>query len=170
MKTFGVVIIVVSAASFGFQYAASVRRRCQMIGQLLLALRLLKSEISTHGTPIPQAFGFLAAATNGSTADYFSDAAKEMARKRWLSADASLRGAEDKLKELQRDDPVKTVLHELGAGLGRFDLESQLNGIQCAIARLEQIQHDAEKDKTVHCRTYRTLGICVGLALAILLI
>lgn len=170
MKIAGVLLIVFSAASFGFRYAWNVRRRCDLIGQLLLALRLLKSELSAHGTPLPQAFGFLAAATSGSTAAYFSAAAKEMNKNRWMTPDRGLRLAESQLKELTGEDPVRQVLHDLGAGLGRFDLEGQLGGIGCAVARMEQFQKEAEAEKSLRCKTYRALGICAGLALAILLV
>lgn len=170
MKIAGAVMIVASASVFGFRYAWNITRRCDLISQLLLALRLLKSELSAHGTPLPQAFGFLAAATSGSTAAYFSSAAKEMNKNRWMTPDRGLRSGEEHLRELSDKDPIRQVLHDFGAGLGRFDMESQLCGIDCAVARLEQIQKEAESEKRMRGRTYRTLGICAGLALAIVLV
>lgn len=170
MKTAGVVFVVISAASIGLRFAYAVRQRCHLLGQLLLSLRLLKGELSTHGTPLPEAFALLAAATNGSAAEYFSTAAKQMHQKRWMTPQASLCAAEDKLKELPGEDPVRKILRDLSAELGRFDLDSQLSGIDSAVSRLEEIRRTAEQDKTIRCRTYRALGLCAGLALAILLI
>lgn len=170
MKIAGSFMIVLSAGFFGFRYAGSVRRRCDLIGQLLLALRLLKSELSTYGTPLAQAFGVLAAATSGNAAVYFSSAAKEMNSKRWITPDKVLRAAESHLKELHEEDPVRQVLHDLGVGLGRYELESQLYSIANAEARMERLQAEAEKEKGLRCKTYRMIGVCAGLALAILLV
>ena len=87
-----------------------------------------------------------------------------------MTPDKGLRSSECHLNELNETDPIRQVLHDLGSGLGRFDMESQLCGIDCAITRLEQIQRDAETEKRMRGRTYRTLGICAGLALAIVLV
>lgn len=170
MKTAGAVLIVASAASFGFRYGWSVKRRAELIGQLLLGLRLLKGEISVYGTPLPQAFGVLAAATKGSAADFFSFAAREMNRNRHLSPQEVLENAGNQLKELRQDDPVRKVLRDFFAGLGRYDIESQICGISITIAGLEEILRQTEAEKGLRCRTYRALGICAGLALAIVLI
>lgn len=170
MKLAGVLFVVISAASMGFRFSYAVRQRCNLLGQLILALRLLKSELSAHGTPIPEAFAFLAASTKGSTAEYFSAAAKQMHQKRWITPEGSLEFASDKLKELLPDDPVRMILRDMASYIGRFELESQLSGIECAVIRLEEIRKQAEQEKTLRCRTYRALGLCAGLALAILLV
>lgn len=170
MKIAGSIMIVLSAGYFGFRHAGSVRRRCDLIGQLLLALRLLKSELSTYGTPLAQAFGVLAAATGGDAAAYFSLAAKEMNSKRWITPDRALWLAEGQLKDIPEQDPVRLVLRDLGVGLGRYELESQLNSIANAEARMEQLRTEAETEKGIRCKTYRMIGICAGLALAILLV
>lgn len=170
MKLIGILFVVISAASIGFRFSLAVRQRCDLLGQLLLALRLLKSELSSHGTPIPEAFGFAAAGTKGSAANYFSTAAKQMNQKRWLMPEKALELAAEELKELSADDPVKAVLRDFASCIGRFELESQLHGIDCAAARLEELRKLSEQEKTLRCKTYRTLGVCAGLALAILLV
>lgn len=170
MKLVGVLFVVISAASVGFRFSYAVRQRCSLLGQLILALRLLKNELSSHGTPVPEAFGFVAAVTKGSAADYFSAAAKQMNQKRWMMPEKALELAADKLKELSADDPVRTVLRDFASCIGRFELESQLNGIENVAARLEELRRLSEQEKTLRCRTYRALGLCTGLALAILLV
>lgn len=170
MKLIGVLFVVLSAASVGFRFSYAVKQRCDLIGQLQVALRLLKSEISNHGTPLPEAFAVLAAATRGNVALYFSTAAKQMDQKRWMTPADSLVMAEDHLRELPANDPVRRILKELANGLGRLSWDNQLHSIDCAMVRLEEMRRIAEQDRTIRCRTYRTLGLCAGLALAILLI
>ena len=170
MKIAGIVFVVVSTVSIGLYFSHAVHVRCELIGQLIIALRLLKSEIFSHGTPLPEAFGTIAAATNDCTADYFSGAAKAMNQKPWISPSESLRMSEIHLSQIAENDPVRQILRDFSAGIGRFDLDNQLQCIESAIARLEALHYTAEQDKTVRCRTYRTLGLCAGLALVILLI
>ena len=170
MKIFGILFVILSSLSVGLRYSHIVQQRCTTIGQIILALRLLKSELSTHGTPLPEAFGLLAAATSGSTAAYFSSAAKEMNRNRWISPKESLRTAEIHLKEFGPKDPSILILRDLSSGIGKFDMDSQLNSLENAITRFEILHRSAEQERSVHCRTYRMLGLCTGIALAILLI
>lgn len=170
MKIVGILFVMLSSLSVGLRYAHMVQQRCTTIGQIILALRLLKSELSTHGTPLPEAFGLLAAATFGSAAAYFSSAAKEMNRNRWISPKESLQMAEAHLKEFTIKDPAIQILRDLSSGIGKFDMDSQLNALENAISRFELLRHSAEQERSVRCRTYRTLGLCTGIALAILLI
>lgn len=170
MKIVGILFVVLSSLSVGLRYAHMVQQRCTTIGQIILALRLLKSELSVHGTPLPEAFGLLAAATSGSTAAYFSSAAKEMNHSRWISPQESLRTAEIHLKEFGPKDPSIRILRDVSSGIGKLDMDSQLNALDNAISRFEILRHSAEQDRSVRCRTYRTLGLCAGIALAILLI
>lgn len=170
MKIVGVIFVIISAGSVGIRLAYAVRQRCTMIGQLIIALQLMKSELATHGTPLPETFGMIAAATSGSVAAYFSSAAKNMNSKHWLSPMDGLGMAENQLKELQPEDPVGQILHDLSSGLGKFNLENHLESIESALVRLNLIYHNAEQEKIARCRTYKTLGLCAGIALAIILI
>lgn len=170
MKLLGVLFIVISASSVGWSLAVSVRKRCQVLGQLLSGLRYLKSELSFHNTPLPQAFSSLAEDAMGSVKGYFSLIASEMEQKCWLTPMTAMELASALLTELPPGDPARQVLRELGSGLGKFDLDSQLQEIDAALWRLEELRKQADEERTLRCRTYQTLGICAGLALAILLV
>ena len=137
---------------------------------MIIALQLLKSELSTHGTPLPEAFRVVAAAIKGSASLYFMTAAKTMNNRYWQTPSEVLRTAEVHLKELEHDDSVKEILRDFSAGLGKFDLQTQLQSIEGAITRLDFVYRAIEQEKNVRCRTYRMLGLCAGIALAIILI
>ena len=72
MKLIGISFVVISAASVGIRFSLAVKKRCELIGQLIIALRMFRSELSAHGTPLPEAFAVLAAATNGPISDFFA--------------------------------------------------------------------------------------------------
>lgn len=170
MKIIGVIFIVLSSLSVGLRYSYVVQQRCRTISQIIIAMRLLKSELCTRGTALPEAFGMLAAATSGSAAAYFSTAAKEMNRNRWMSPHDSLCMSESNLKEFSESDPVLHILRDFASGIGKFDLDCQVQSLDNIISRLEIVYRTAEQDKTVRSKTYRALGLCAGISLAILLI
>ena len=167
MKLMGIVIIVASAGSVGFGIASSLKKRCALLRKLLSALQILKNEITFCATPLPQAFALIAASMDGMTARVFSAAAKDMDRRRWLTPQAALEKA---LEQESVDAQLRDTLCSLGAGLGKYDRDEQARTIDLTQLRLEELLRNAERERSVRSKTYETLGICAGLALAILLI
>ena len=58
----------------------------------------------------------------------------------------------------------------LGNTLGKFDLEGQISGIDAVRSFCEQELNSLSANKQNRIRSYETLGICAGAALAVLLI
>ena len=65
---------------------------------------------------------------------------------------------------------VRRLLGQLGHTLGRFDLPGQIQGIQAVRKRCEDTLADVRKNREEQLRSYQTLGICAGAALAIVLL
>ena len=62
------------------------------------------------------------------------------------------------------------MLRLLGKSLGKFDLSGQLAGIDLVREGCKENLDRISKDRQERLRSYRTLGICAGIAIAILLI
>lgn len=170
MKLVGMVFIVAAAGSAGFRIAASLRRRCSLLRLLLTALRILKNEISFCATPLPQAFALMAVSVQGAPERVFSAVAKQMDQRRWLTPQGAMEQALAEESELGQDEQIHDALMKLAAGLGKYDRDSQLQTMEVVAADLEALLQAAQHECSMHSRTYRTLGICAGLAAAILLI
>ena len=67
-------------------------------------------------------------------------------------------------------ESVGKLLKELGKTLGRFDLPGQLRGIEGVRRSSRKALDQLERNRDVRLRSYQTLGLCAGAALAILLI
>ena len=65
---------------------------------------------------------------------------------------------------------LKELLLELGRGLGSFDLNGQLRGIEAVRRQAIEALQESVNDRDVRIRSYQTLGLCAGAALAILLL
>ena len=92
-----------------------------------------------------------------------------MDKNRWTTPLAAMRKALTLVPELPEGDPAAQILLELAARLGKYDLESQLQGIDLAALRLGEELGRAEQERSTKSKTYQTLGICTVLAVAILL-
>ena len=62
------------------------------------------------------------------------------------------------------------ALYGLSMELGRFDLESQLAAIERAKGSITSVLLQLQAQKRARCRSYETIGICAGLALAVILL
>ena len=68
--------------------------------------------------------------------------------------------------------PKKTAqyLGDLGQSLGVFDLQGQLRGLESVRCNCMSAITEREQQRPQRVRSYETLGLCAGAALAILLI
>ncbi len=170
MKLAGMVFIVTAAGSVGVQMARALKERCDLIRQLLGILLLLRSEITVCCTTLPKAFALAAISAKGAVEQIFSEIAREMKARRWLTPEAAMEEAICHTGFSAREQELSQVLLSLAAGLGSFDRESQTQALDMAKLRLEELLLQAEQARTLRSKTYQALCICTGLSMAILLI
>jgi len=166
MKVIGMVFVILAASSVGFSMSSSIRRDRLLLLQLQHALQLLRNEIAFCGTPLPQTFALMAANCTGYLERVFSEVAKQMDKHRWMSPSAVM----EQVLSGQRDTVVSDILKELAAGLGDYDVQSQLISVRTADERAATSLQRTEQEGSTTARIYETLGICSGLSVAILLI
>ena len=77
---------------------------------------------------------------------------------------------EQSLQRIACTAPTSRILRELGTSLGQFHLNGQLAGLRTMKAHSEYILEELSRNRDNRLRSYQTLGICTGAALAILLI
>ena len=68
------------------------------------------------------------------------------------------------------DDSIRRILEDFGVNLGRFDLEGQLQGIAHSKLSCHDLLERLVRNKDNRIRSYQTLGLCAGAALAILFV
>lgn len=167
MKWLGAILVIAGCGSCGLMMEANDRKEEKTLRQLFWALEWLAGELSYRMWPLPILFRQVSEQSKGMISDIFRDFAEELDRK--VTPDAS--GCMDDVLILYPLLPEKgkQILSGLGRSMGRFDLEGQLcqivnwkNEAQAALER-----HCDGRDQRLRC--YRTVGICAGLALAILL-
>ena len=166
-KWIGAILIVSSCTGCGFSIAAGKRNEEKILVQLLHVLQLMDSELRYRLTPLPDLCHMAAKETKGCLRRIFANLHVELCRQKLPDAGSCMAKVLEKSGTLP--PRIRRILSLLGCSLGRFDLEGQLQGIGCVRRRVEDAIERIRKNRDERLRSYQTLGICAGMALAIVL-
>lgn len=168
IKLLGVLLIVVGCGGFGFSIAANYRREEKTLRILLTALDHMECELQYRMPPLPDLCRRTANQCTGGLRDVFIALAVELEQQLAPDATRCMTAALDRVPELTKR--ARSSMKALGRTLGRFDVAGQIRGIESvrlACQRdLEELAHNREN----RLRSYQTLGLCAGAALAILFV
>ena len=167
-KWVGAVCIVLGCGGWGFGIAAQHLRKIRLLRQLLSALDYMQCELQYRCTPLPQLCrqaGERESGKIGAVLLLFAAALEVQTDgdvKRCMAA--ALSGVQD-LPEC-----VRNILVCLGENMGNFDLEGQLKALSQVRYQCSDQLQVLLRNKDGRIRSYQTLGLCAGAAIAILLV
>lgn len=167
-KWIGAILIILSCSGCGFAIAAGKRREEHLLYQLIGILQFLEADLQYRLTPLPELCRMAAGETKGLLRAVFLNLYRELKWQQLPDAGSCMYAAIQRSGEIPTK--VRRLLVQLGHTLGRFDLPGQLQGIQSVRKRSEDTLADIRKNRDERLRSYQTLGICAGAALAIILI
>lgn len=168
LKWMGAVLVMLSCGGFGFSMAAAYRREEQTLGQLVKVLELMECELEYRMTPLPQLFRKMATQSSSCLKKVFDSLASEMEAQISPNAKCCMEVVLSQVKDLPKS--VRSALVTLGNSLGRFDLEGQTKEIAAVKLGCKSELEVLRAQRDVRVRSYQTLGLCAGAALAILFI
>ena len=168
MKWIGVVFVIASCTGWGFMMVANERKEEKRLEQLLHALRCMENELSNRMWPLPSLFSQVSDRMEGEVGQLFRLLSSELGRQECMDAGACM----DKVLEQfpMELGKMKPILAELGHSLGHFDLPGQLSEVASCRRDVETMLESQQDGQKQRHRCYRTLGICAGCALALLLL
>lgn len=171
LKTVGALLVVLGTSIVGFGFAAGVRRQARQLAALIASLDYLKSEITYRRTPLSQLFPLLAAcAEESAVAEFWRACEKELRKSRTTGVQAAFRAALGSARGLALPVTAVQTLMTLGASLGQFNLEGQARALALARERLAWSLQKLEQGRAARCRSYATIGVCAGMAVAVILL
>lgn len=171
LKEIGAICVVLGASVMGFGFAGNVRRQIRQLSAMEDAFEYLKSEIVYRRTPLPQAFELLAeASSEPAVRAFFDRCANQLAQIPNESVQVAFRIAWNQTHDLALPAAAQQTILMLGTSLGQFDLEGQERAITLALERLKTLLGRLDQKKSARCRSYATIGICAGLAVAVILL
>lgn len=166
IKLIGAALIIAGCGGIGFSMAAAHRREENALRQLIGALDYMGCELQYHLTPLPELCRGAATQSGGCIRNVLLGLAAELESQIAPDASACMNAAISKAPKLPSQ--VKASLASLGSSLGYFDLQGQLKGLEAARQQCRRDLDALSKDRDVRLRSYQTLGLCAGAALAIL--
>ena len=166
LKMAGILFVVLGASGAGVSMAAGVRRTTSVMRQLLAALEQMKNEIAYRKTALPELMRILSLESHGVVAEFFTNVANDLCSHRETTAGAIIRKHLPPAPIFPAN--VRQILLQLGNSLGKYDVDSQLQGIELAISRLRNLLDAWQAEQQSRVRSYCTLGVCAGAAIAII--
>lgn len=168
LQWFGAILVITACTGVGFSIAAFHIKTEKGLQQLILLLELMKQELQFHLTPLPQLIRLAQEESRGTIHAILETLAAELESQTHSDASVCMRKALALYPQLPPQ--VSRNLTQLGISLGRFDLDGQLSGLD-SVRQLCQRELDGLLiNRDVRLRSYRTLGLCAGIALVILFI
>ena len=164
----GAVLILVGCGGFGFSMAREHRRQERLLEALERALKFMHWELQYRLTPLPELCNLAGRQVGGPIGSVLHQVSARLEQQTYPDVSCcmqSVLAADDVLPR-----QVRSLLRQLGSSLGRFDLPGQLEGLQALQAGCRKLLHHLEQGRGQRLRSYRTLGLCAGAALAILLL
>jgi stage III sporulation protein AB len=168
LQWIGAVLIIAGCGGVGFGMALNYKREALCLRQLLQVLEMFSCELEYRLTPLPELFRKASNTATGTLSKVLQNVAMELENQIAPNAAycmiSALKGA--------KDLPAKAVfaLTDLGSSLGEYDLDGQLAGIASVQATCRTQLDEMESNRTQRIRSYQTLALCAGAALAILLL
>lgn len=170
LKLIGMILVVASSSAVGFGFAANIRAQSRQLGALLSALAYMKNEISYRLTPLPELFYLLGKSSPAPIGSLFSSCAQALMQNPSASVQGVVRSALSQTPQLAITQQTRQTLLELALSLGKFDAAGAASALELAQTRLRQELMVLDSHRRERCRSYQTIGVCAGLALAVILL
>lgn len=168
MRWIGAILVFVCCGYFGFSMAMSYRKEEKTLRQIIAAIDYMECELQYRLTPLPQLLKQAAEQAGGTVRTVLTALSGELDEQ--ISPEVSCCMESVLCKQKDVPECAREAFRVLGQGLGRFDLQGQL--MELDSVRLFCAEHLSAllSNRDVRLRSYQTLGLCAGAAIAILLL
>ena len=168
LKILGALLIMAGCGGYGFAISAAHCMEEKAIRQMLAALDYMQCELQYHMTPLPDLCRQAGQTSKNKIGRLLVALSEELERN--VSPDVSQCMEAALLRVTDLPGRVTSAFRLLGTSLGRFDAQGQIQGFESlrAFCRAELDEMTVNRDTRL--RSYQTLGLCTGAALAILFV
>lgn len=168
IRILGAMLVVTGCGGVGFTMAYHFKRELDCLRQLVNAIDYMISDLQYRQTPLPELISASAAQCTSSVRNAFMTLAEELESQ--IAPD--VKSCMSVVLSQNHNLPQHTAeyMDSLGSCLGIFDLQGQISGLESVRVECERVRKDLENDRSQRLRSYQTLGLCAGAALAILFV
>ena len=166
-KWIGAMLVIAGCGGVGFTMAWAYRREEQLLRNLKGSLDFMACELQYRLTPLPDLCRAVGAEQNNPVGQAFHRLCTELESQILPDVEYCMNKL---LKESELPKRVREGFRLLGQNLGRFDLDGQLKGIESVRDYCDRELEALGRNREERLRSYQTLGLCAGAALAILFV
>ncbi len=168
IKIIGAACIIFSCGGVGLKMAICYREEEKNLREFIRILDYMESELQYRSTPFPELCRQIECTFTQMLGAVFGGLARELDTNVSPSVEICLHKAITKYGDL----PPLTLknLTTFGKSVCRFDLDGQIKGIDAVREVCTKDLEGLEQNRDSRLRSYQTLGLCAGAALAILFV
>ena len=168
LKWIGAICVFASCCGWGLLAASRHRMKISALQQFISVLNFMICELQYRTTPLPQLCRLAGEQRQGNVKQVFMELARELDAQ--ISPDAQRCMAAVLDRHCNLPIELRGLLGELGNKLGKFNLLGQVRALEDARNGAMEQLGELKKNKDERLRSYQTLGLCAGAAIAILLV
>lgn len=168
IKLMGAILIIAGCSGFGLTIVKNHRYEVRTLRQLCTILDYISCELQYHLTPLPEMCRRVSNISHGCLQNTFSNLAVELENQ----ISPNVAHCMDAVLRKNEKLPPLTVkcLKLLGKSLGHFDVEGQIKGLESVHTECRRLLETCSENQSVRLRSYQTLALCAGAAMAILFV
>lgn len=168
IKCMGALLIVLGCGGVGFSMCRRFRALERSFEALCKCLAQMTWELKSRMPPLSELCRSASEMATGALSRTLESFARELDAQLIPDVASCMEAALRKNDDLAPE--IAAQLRDIAASLGKFALCEQLEALEAASERAKIALGELREGKTLRLRNYRTLGICAGVALAILLL
>ena len=166
-KWIGAVLVVAGCGTVGFTMAWTYRREERLLRSLKGALDFMACELQYRLTPLPDLCRLAGREQKNPVGQVLLRLSGELESQIMPDVEYCMNNS---LRDSELPKRLGEGFRLLGQNLGRFDLEGQLKGMEMVRGYCDRELEAMGKNREERLRSYQTLGLCAGAALAILFV
>lgn len=167
-KMIGAILIIFGCGFVGWNITASWKKEETALCQLIRSLDYMQCELQFRLTPLPDLCLQASREQKGNISAFLRVLSEELESQ--ISPDVASCVRVAAAKSGQLPNRVRNALTLLGSSLGRFDTEGQIRGLEQVRQFCRDEIKNMNENKENRLRSYQTLSLCAGAALAILFV
>lgn len=168
LRIYGAVFIVLGCGGISLIAANYIKHEISMIKQFISALEYMVCDLQFRHTPLSELFRKASDICNGTLKKLFAEVAAYMELQQYPDATECMKVTISHYTGLPKR--MRCELEHLSQSLGIFDLQGQIDSLEAVKGESLWLLKQYSQNLDVRLRSYRALGICLGAAIAILLI
>ncbi|MFI3312587.1 MAG: stage III sporulation protein AB [Eubacteriales bacterium] len=165
----GATLVLVGGTMTGLKMAWDVRHQMVVMEQLSTQIQAIRGSLVYEKTPLPTLFRHCGRQSEGAMGEFWENFAIPLESGAMATVYDGLLYALDQCPKWLFSTTCENILKAMGRGLGNFQLDTQLGALDLALERLEKTMERQRSEERGRLKSYCALGICGGLAIAILL-